>query len=164
MMNKGLSTDEVNERIKQGKQNKPSATKTKKVAEILIENILSVFNLIIFSIVIFLTIFYFIEDDQRLLLDLIGVSLVAITNTLIAIIEEIRAKKALDKVNALFPNSIPSKDLNERNEVINSWYDGIHDVKYENLLEKMDDKFFSQQDSLELKLEPIIKKVILHNK
>ncbi|HEY3249816.1 MAG TPA: HAD-IC family P-type ATPase [Ignavibacteria bacterium] len=103
---KGLTSAEVQERIKQGKQNKASATKTKKTAEILIENIFSVFNIIIFSIVIFLAIFFFIKNDERLLLDSMGVSLVAITNTLIAIIQEIRAKIALDKVNLLLKHHV----------------------------------------------------------
>lgn len=102
----GLSAKEVNDRIEKGLQNKPSTTKTKKITEILLENILSVFNVIIACVVLFLISFYFIKDDTRLLLDSIGVSLVAIINTLIAIIQEIRAKRALDKANLLLKHPV----------------------------------------------------------
>ena len=62
----GLLSHEVEERIKQGKQNIPTTTKTKKIAEIFIENIFSVFNVVIFIIIIFLITFFFIEKDERL--------------------------------------------------------------------------------------------------
>lgn len=96
-----LSFEEVLARKQEGKQNISSVSKTKRISEILIENIFSVFNLIILFIIIFLLIFYFKSDDERLLLDSIGVSLIAIVNTLIAIVQEIKAKRALDKVNLL---------------------------------------------------------------
>ena len=105
-MIKGLLSSEVEERIKQGKQNVATATKTKKIAEIFIENIFSVFNLVIFAIIIFLTVFFFIEHDERLFFDIIGVSFIVIINTFIAIFEEIKAKRALDKVNLLLTREV----------------------------------------------------------
>lgn len=81
-------------------------------------------------------------------------------------IEDLRSIKAtniikmLKRINALFPNGRPSTNIDERNLVISSWYNGKKDAKYENLLEKMDDKFYSQQEDLELKLVPIIRKVM----
>ena len=102
----GLTANDVNKRIAAGKQNKASATKSKKTTEILLENVFSVFNIIILSIILFLLVFFFIKNDERLLLDSIGVSLVAITNTLIAVIQEIRAKRALDKVNLLLKRDV----------------------------------------------------------
>jgi cation-transporting P-type ATPase E len=102
----GLTLREVNERIVSGKQNKASATKSKKTTEILIENIFSVFNIIIFSIILFLIISFLFKNDSRLLLDSIGVSFVGILNTLIAVIQEIRAKNALDKVNLLLKRDV----------------------------------------------------------
>jgi len=102
----GLTYDQVNERIAARKQNKASLTKTKKTAEILIENVFSVFNIIMFSLIALLITFYFIMDDRRLFLDSIGVTFVAVTNTLIAIIQEIRAKRALDKVNLLLKREV----------------------------------------------------------
>jgi hypothetical protein len=64
--------------------------------------------------------------------------------------------KMLNKINDLFPNSQPSKDIDKRNEVINTW----EDEKTNNMLEKLDDKFYEFEEKLEEKLEPIIKKVI----
>lgn len=105
-MNKyrGLTIQEVKDRIARNLVNVTSKTKTKTIGEILIENIFSVFNIIIFSIIIFLLYFYLSSKDERLLLDSFGVLSIAVINTLIAVIQEIRAKKALDKVNLLLKN------------------------------------------------------------
>ena len=97
----GLNSQEVNERVSKGLLNKSAQTKSKKLREIFLENIFSLFNIIIFSIILFLLFFYFRSSDRRLLYDSIGVLTVAIVNTLIAIIQEIRAKRALDKVSLL---------------------------------------------------------------
>jgi cation-transporting P-type ATPase E len=101
---KGLSKQEVEDRISRKLVNVSSKTKSKTIGEILIENIFSVFNIIIFSIIIFLLYFYISSGDRRLLLDSIGVLFVAVTNTLIAVVQEIRAKRALDKVHLLLKN------------------------------------------------------------
>ena len=103
---KGLTYNEVKERISRGLVNKTSASKTKKIPEILIENIFSVFNFIIFAIIVFLLYFYIKTSDYRLLLDSLGVFSVAIFNTLIAVVQEMRAKKALDKVNLLLKREV----------------------------------------------------------
>jgi cation-transporting ATPase E len=102
----GLTSAQVQERISKGLQNKSAGAKTKNVNQILVENIFSVFNIIIFSIIIFLLVFYFISGDRRLLFDCIGTAFVAILNSLIAVIQEIRAKRALDKVNLLLKNDV----------------------------------------------------------
>jgi cation-transporting ATPase E len=103
---RGLSSSEAAQRAAKGLQNKVRETKSKKVTEIFIENIFSVFNLIILIVIIFLVFFYFRSGDDRLVLDSIGVSLVAIINTLIAIVQEIRAKRALDKVSLLLKREV----------------------------------------------------------
>ena len=97
----GLSFKEVSERIAAGLQNKASKPKTKTIREIFIENIFSVFNLVILAIIIFLLYFYFSTTDKRLLLDSIGILTIALLNTFLAIYQEIKAKHALDKVNLL---------------------------------------------------------------
>lgn len=102
----GLSAAEVNERIKNGKQNRSAAAKSKSSKQIVIENLFSVFNIIIMSIVLFLLAFYAKTGDSRLLLDGAGTASVAIINTLIAVIQEIRAKRALDKVNLLLKREV----------------------------------------------------------
>jgi cation-transporting ATPase E len=102
----GLTYNEVKERISRGLVNKASAAKTKKIPEILIENIFSVFNFIISAIIVFLLYFWFKSNDHRLLLDSLGVFSVALVNTLIAVIQEVRAKRALDKVNLLLKREV----------------------------------------------------------
>jgi cation-transporting ATPase E len=102
----GLTNAEVQERISQGLVNKSSKQKTKTISEIFIENIFSVFNLIIFSVVVFLFIYYIRTGNIELIKDTIGVSTAAILNLLIAIIQEIKAKRALDKVNLLLVKDV----------------------------------------------------------
>ncbi len=106
MQIKGLTRDEVNERIQKGFVNKVRRKKTKTIGEIFIENIFSLFNFIIFAIIIGIIIFYLRTFDHRLLLDSIGVFTIALVNTLIAIIQEIKAKLALDKVNLLLKKGV----------------------------------------------------------
>jgi cation-transporting ATPase E len=98
---KGLTTEEVNERKRKGLSNKTSKIKSKTLPEIIIENLFSVFNIIIFIVVVFLFYFYLHSADNRLLMDSVGVTIVAFFNTILAIFQEIRAKKALDKVSLM---------------------------------------------------------------
>src|SRR2546427_288342 len=106
MDKKGLTASEVADRISRGMQNKASETKSKKVNEILLENIFSVFNFIVLSIMFFLLVFYMRSEDRRLLLDSVGILFVAVVNTLIAIVQEVRAKRALDKVSLLLKKQV----------------------------------------------------------
>lgn len=103
---KGLSNVEIQDRIKAGLVNKVSKAKTKTVSKIFIENIFSLFNFIILGIIIFVLIFYIRSLDTRLLLDSIGIMTVAVINTFIAIYQEIKAKRALDKVNLLLKRKV----------------------------------------------------------
>ncbi len=102
----GLTKEEVAERISRGLQNKATKPKTKTIREIFIENIFSVFNLVILSIIIFLLYFYYSSSDERLLLDGFGILMIAFTNTFIAIFQEIKAKRALDKVSLLLKKDV----------------------------------------------------------
>jgi len=114
MVQKGLSHPEVSERVNKGLVNKSTQTKTRTIPQILVENIFSVFNLVILSIIIFLLIFFIKTGDKRLFYDTLGVSTVLILNTLIAVIQEIRAKRALDKVSLLLKKE--TKVIREGNE------------------------------------------------
>ncbi len=107
MQFKGLSEEEVKERISKSLQNKASKPKTKTIREIFIENLFSVFNLVILSIMLFLIYFYVSTGDSRLLLDSIGILSIAFLNTFLAIFQEIKAKRALDKVNLLLKKEVP---------------------------------------------------------
>ena len=102
----GLTAEEVRDRISRGLQNRSSKPKTKTLREIFLENLFSVFNLVILSIIIFLVYFYFTTSDKRLLLDSIGILSIAFLNTFLAIYQEIKAKHALDKVNLLLKNEV----------------------------------------------------------
>ncbi|MCB0722475.1 MAG: HAD-IC family P-type ATPase [Ignavibacteriae bacterium] len=103
---KGLTDPEVSERAGKGLINKTPRSETKTIPRILFENIFSVFNFIIFGIIIFVLIFYFKNRDDRLLLDSIGILLVGVTNTAIALYQEIKSKVALDKVSLLLKKRV----------------------------------------------------------
>jgi len=98
---KGLNSEEVESRISSGQVNSYDKHKSKTISEIFIENIFSVFNFVILSIILFVLYFYFTTDDFRLILDSIGIMFIAVLNTSIAIVQEIKAKRALDKVKLL---------------------------------------------------------------
>jgi cation-transporting P-type ATPase E len=102
----GLTSDEVKERLDKGLSNHSLKPKTKTINEIFVSNIFSLFNYIIFGIIAFVLFFYFRNKDERLLLDSIGILTIAFTNTFIAIYQEIKSKKALDKVNLLLKRRI----------------------------------------------------------
>jgi hypothetical protein len=53
---------------------------------------------------------------------------------------------------------MPSRDIDERNDIISSWDDENKDL--EELLEHIDSKFYDLVEELELNLEPIIRRVI----
>lgn len=106
MQHNGLSHQEVSDRIKNGQQNISTVTKTKRIREIIIENVFSVFNLVIVSVILFLLIFYIKSGDVRLLYDTIGTTMVISLNTFIAVYQEIRAKRALDKVSLLLKREV----------------------------------------------------------
>ena len=102
----GLNREEVAERRRQGLVNQPLAPQNRSLARIILDNLFSVFNLIIASVCIFVLIFYFRTADTRLLLDIIGMVSVALLNTLIAIFQEFRAKRALERVRLLFKPTV----------------------------------------------------------
>ncbi len=102
----GLTNNEIQERISKGLQNRSTVTKTKKIREIILENVFSVFNLVITSVILFLLYFFITTGDERLLYDTIGTTFVISLNTFIAVYQEIRAKKALDKVSLLLKKEV----------------------------------------------------------
>ncbi|MBC7796861.1 MAG: HAD-IC family P-type ATPase [Pyrinomonadaceae bacterium] len=102
----GLSWREVETRAAQGLQNVASTTDSKRVETIVTENLLSVFNFIVALIISVMAIFYIRSGDERLPLDAIGVLMIAVINTSLAVYQEIRAKDALDKVNLLLKRNV----------------------------------------------------------
>lgn len=102
----GLTSEQVKERAAKGLRNVTSATRTKRTQEIIFENLFSVFNLVVLLVILFLLFFYFRTNDRNLILDSIGVLTVALINTVLAISQEIKAKRALDKVNLLLERKV----------------------------------------------------------
>ena len=89
----GLTSEEVKKREEQGKVNAFSAKKTNTIPKILAKNTFTIFNLVN----IFLALMVFIVGSYKNLLFIF----IAIANTLIAIINEIRAKKTIDRMRLL---------------------------------------------------------------
>jgi hypothetical protein len=67
-----------------------------------------------------------------------------------------KAIALVKKIAELFPIGKPSKNIEERNEVIDSWdHDELNDF-----FEELDNQFYEITDDIEKKLEPIIAEVI----
>lgn len=120
---KGLTSQEVSERKIQGLVNRSAKYKTRTHTQIFVENIFSLFNLIILGVILFVLFFYFRSGDIRLLYDTIGMLIISLTNTLIAIYQEIKAKIAIDKVNLLVKRQVTvvrdgKNILIEQNEIV----------------------------------------------
>ncbi|MCX7736338.1 MAG: HAD-IC family P-type ATPase [Candidatus Kapabacteria bacterium] len=99
---KGLSEDEVKER-----ESKNLTNQTKKTNgyvnyfQIVIENTFTLFNLINFLIISFLFYFYFTKQDERLLLDSVGILVVIGINISFSIYQKIKSVRALKKIELL---------------------------------------------------------------
>jgi len=99
----GLTIQEVNERIEQGQVNRVHITTDKSVWKIIQSNALTYFNLIFLIIAILLC----LVGSYRNLTFLP----VVIINTVAGIVQELRAKRTLDKMNMLnAPHSIVVRD------------------------------------------------------
>ncbi len=89
----GLSSAEVEAKIKHGKTNSIKSKDPNSVAKIIARNLFTIFNLV--NLILALMVF-FVGSYKNLLFIFI-----AIANTLIAIVNEIRAKKTIDKMRIL---------------------------------------------------------------
>ncbi len=67
----------------------------------------------------------------------------------------------VEQVNGLFPNSMPPRDIDDRNSIINSWDDEGKDL--DALFESVDNRFYELEEELELKLESIVRQIITLN-
>ncbi|MBR2767092.1 HAD-IC family P-type ATPase [Candidatus Saccharibacteria bacterium] len=89
----GLTEEQVQSRIKQGKVNKSPKTTRNTVAKIILKNTLTIFNIV--NLILALMIISVGAYKNLLFI------LVAVANTLISIINGIRAKKTVDKMRLL---------------------------------------------------------------
>ena len=102
----GLTSVEASARYAAGQHNRPPEPGTKSIREIWLGNLFSPFNLVIGGVILFLLAFWVASGDVRLIEDCGGVFTVAALNTLIAVTQEIRAKRAMDKVNMLIVREV----------------------------------------------------------
>lgn len=89
----GLTNKQVEERIKNGQVNYETTVKTKSIKAIIAGNIFTIFNILNFALALAI----FLVGSYRNLL-FMGI---VICNTLISIIQEIRSKKAIDKLSVI---------------------------------------------------------------
>ena len=124
----GLTTKQVNQRIAEGKVNRTSDKTKNTIPKIILRNTLTIFNLV--NLILALMIIS-VGSYKNLLFVLI-----AIANTLISIVNEIRAKKTIDKLRILSeqqptvirdgkPRQIPSNQIVEDDLLILSLGDQV---------------------------------------
>ena len=89
----GLSPEEVQERVEEGKVNVASTVKTKSIQRIFRDNICTVFNLI--NVILFVLLLLVGSYKNMLFI------FVVLINTVIGIVQEIRSKKSVDRLTIL---------------------------------------------------------------
>ena len=94
----GLSSEQVNRRIKDGKVNRTKNSTTKTIPQIFRSNLFTLFNLINLVLVLMLVWVGAYGDTVF--------ALVATINLIIGIVNEIRAKKVVDKLSLLVSNKV----------------------------------------------------------
>jgi cation-transporting ATPase E len=97
----GLSTAEVAERAARGLRNVAPRESTRTVPAILRGNFATVFNLVVFTMAAVLFVLYLRADDLRPLYDAVAISGLALLNSVVGVVQEVRAKRALDRISAL---------------------------------------------------------------
>ena len=95
---KGLTSEEVAQRVEQGKVNVTSNIKTKSIQRIFYDNIVTLFNIV--NIILFVSLLLVGSYKNMLFIG------VVLFNTVIGIIQEIRSKKSVDKLTILSESNI----------------------------------------------------------
>ena len=103
----GLSKDEVDKRIKEGNYNKAIDSVSKTTQEIVIDNVFTFFNLL--NLVLAILIIIVKSYENALFMGIV------ISNTVIGIIQEVRAKKTIDKLSLV--SASKAKVIRESKEV-----------------------------------------------
>ncbi len=96
--NLSLNDDEVRERSEKGLVNKDSGSKSKSIKRIILENTLTLFNFINLFLMLLLL---FVGSFKNMLF--VGV---VVCNVIIGIVQEIRSKKAVDKLSIVVSSNI----------------------------------------------------------
>jgi len=71
-------------------------------------------------------------------------------------IEAPRVLQEVQRVSALFSGGVPA-NINERNDLINSWADSPQSAEIDALLEDVDDRLMPMMDELETKLSNFLR-------
>lgn len=109
-IDEGLNNNQVNYRFKSGDYNYNSDVKTKTIGQIIFYNVFTLFNILNFCLGLLI---FWVGSYKNLLF--LGVVL---CNTLISIIQEIRSKRAIDKLSII--SSISANVIREgKNKIIN---------------------------------------------
>ena len=108
----GLTAAEVAERVAAGKVNGEQTVKTKSVADILRSNILTFFNFVFIVLAVLLA--GFVPDGMDGIGNF-GFLILIVFNTLVGIIQELRAKRTMDRLSLLSaPKALVIRDGEER--------------------------------------------------
>lgn len=110
-MEKGLTADEVQQRIDSGKINGDQNVKTKSVAQILRENIVTFFNFIFIGFAVLIC--FFIDSSEKFLTIVgnFGFLILIVFNALVGIVQELRAKHTIDKLSLISaPKAVVIRD------------------------------------------------------
>ena len=94
----GLSLRQVQQRQEEYMTNKSYTNNTKSVGRILVDNIFTYFNMLLLSIAILLIVF-----GQYMQLTFL---VIAVANTIIGIVQELRAKKTIDKLKLITSSDV----------------------------------------------------------
>lgn len=105
---KGLSSNEVNDRLKKGLTNKNRAVPTKSILKIITDNVFTLFNLLNFILALLI---FFVSSYKNLLF--MGI---VVCNTLISMVQEIRSKRIVDKLSII--TSLKSNVIRD-NKIVN---------------------------------------------
>lgn len=104
----GLTSAEVEERVKAGKVNGEQTVRTKSVAQILRSNIVTFFNFVFIVLAVLLAGFVPSGMDG---IGNFGFLILIVFNTLVGIIQELRAKRTMDKLALLSaPKAVVIRD------------------------------------------------------
>ncbi len=101
----GLTATEVAERAARGLRNVAPRDSTRTVAGILRGNFATLFNVTVFGMAAVLLVLYLRSEDLRPLYDAAAISGLALLNSVVGVVQELRAKRALDRISALARSS-----------------------------------------------------------
>ncbi len=111
----GLSSEQVASRIAEGKVNGDQEVKTKSVAQILRENILTFFNFVFIALAVMLCFCVDWKGNIINALGQFGFMILILFNTAIGIFQEMRAKRTIDKLSLISaPKAIVLRDGKEQ--------------------------------------------------